>query len=317
MPQSLVVGLSGGLDSTVLLHLLAQIQKRNPQDITLSAVHVHHGLQSAAEEFANHCKALCNDLNIALQILRIAIPAQDIADLGVEAAARKHRYAAIAAHLPENAVLVLAHHRDDLLETALLQWVRGAGLEGLSAMTAFSNMTAEGKTFPRWRPLLNEGRESLLAYAQREGLSWVEDPSNESMEFARNRIRREVMPVLKSLREGADVAMARSIGHLQTARELLDTLTQQALGGCAVEERGARMLQISRLAVLGTPMAARVVRSWLKAQGAPTPPAKRLEEFLRQINEAREPFAQMDLADPVTGQQWAVFRSRDLLGLRR
>jgi tRNA(Ile)-lysidine synthase len=317
MSRALVVGLSGGLDSTVLLHLLAQIQKRNPQDLTLSAVHVHHGLQSAADEFANHCNALCNELTVPLQILRIAIPETAISDLGVEAAARKYRYSAIAEHLPENAVLVLAHHRDDLLETALLQWVRGAGLEGLSAMTAFSEMTVAGKTFARWRPLLNESRESLLAYAQREGLCWVEDPSNESMKFARNRIRREVMPVLKSLREGADVAMARSIAHLQTARELLDSLTQQALGSCAAEEKGVCMLRISRLATLGEPMAARVVRAWLKAQGAPTPPAKRLEEFLRQINEAREPFAQMDLVDPVTGQQWAVFRSRDLLGLRR
>jgi tRNA(Ile)-lysidine synthase len=317
MSQSLVVGLSGGLDSTVLLHLLAQIRKNDPQAFTLSVIHVHHGLQPAAEEFVNHCKVLCNQLAFPLEIVRVAISAQDISDLGVEAAARKYRYAAIARHLPENAVLVLAHHRDDLLETALLQWVRGAGLEGLSAMTAFSNMTVEGKTFSRWRPLLNESRESLLAYAQREGLRWVEDPSNESMEFARNRIRREVMPVLKSLREGADVAMARSIGHLQTARELLDTLTQQALESCEVEEKGACMLQISRLAVLGMPMAARVLRAWLKQEGAPTPPAKRLEEFLRQIHEAREPFAQMDLADPVTGQQWAVFRSRNLLGLRR
>lgn len=317
MPQSLVVGLSGGLDSTVLLHLLAQIQKSNPQDITLSAVHVHHGLQPAADDFAKHCQALCKELKIPLQVLRIAIPAQEISNLGVEAAARKYRYAAMAQHLPDNAVLVLAHHRDDLLETALLQWVRGAGLEGLSAMNAFSDMTVAGKTFSRLRPLLNESRESLLAYAQRNALAWVEDPSNASTEFARNRIRQEVMPVLKSLREGADVAMARTIGHLQTARDLLDSMTEQALRSCVGEHEGASALQLSKLATLGQPMVARVVRAWLKAQGAPTPPARRLEEFLRQIQEAREPFAEMDLADPATGQRWTVFRSRDWLGLRR
>jgi tRNA(Ile)-lysidine synthase len=317
MPQSLVVGLSGGLDSTVLLHLLAQLQKNTPQEFTLSAVHVHHGLQPAADDFVNHCQTLCEALKIPLQVLRVNIASQEISSLGVEAAARKYRYAAIAGHLPDNAVLVLAHHRDDLLETALLQWVRGAGLEGLSAMTAFSGMTVEGKTFPRWRPLLNESRESLLAYAQRNELVWVEDPSNDSMQFARNRIRREVMPVLKSLREGADAAMARSIGHLQTARELLDSLTEQALNSCVGEHEGASALQLSKLATLGQPMAARVVRAWLKAQGAPTPPARRLEEFLRQIQEAREPFAEMDLAHPATGERWTVFRSRDWLGLRR
>lgn len=317
MPRSLVVGLSGGLDSTVLLHLLAQIQKSNLQEFTLSAVHVHHGLQPAADDFAKHCQELCKELKIPLQALRIQIPAQDISNLGVEAAARRYRYAAIAQHLPDNAVLVLAHHRDDLLETALLQWVRGAGLEGLSAMTAFSDMTAEGKVFSRWRPLLNESRESLLAYAQRNELAWVEDPSNASTELARNRIRREVMPVLRSLREGADAAMARSIGHLQTARELLDSLTEEAFHSCVGEHEGASALQLSKLATLGQPMAARVVRAWLKAQGAPTPPAKRLDEFLRQLQEAREPFAEMDLADPATGERWTAFRSRDWLGLRR
>ena len=317
MPQSLVVGLSGGLDSTVLLHLLAQVKENNPLAFELSAVHVHHGLQPAADDFAAHCQALCAQLKVPLQILRVIIPSQEISSLGVEAAARKHRYAAIAVHLPENAVLVLAHHRDDLLETALLQWVRGAGLEGLSAMTTFSDMTVAGKTFSRWRPLLDEDRDSLLAYAQRHGLSWVEDPSNASPEFARNRIRQEVMPVLKSLREGAGTAMARSIAHLQTARELLDSLTEQALRTCQVDLEGARGIDLAKLAILGQPMAARVVRAWLKKEGAPTPPARRLEEFLRQVEQAREPFAEMELADPLTHEHWTVFRSRDRLGLRR
>ncbi len=317
MPQSLVVGLSSGLDSTVLLHLLSQVRKSDPQAFELMAVHVHHGLQPAADDFAAHCQELCEQLEMPLQILRITIPSQEISSLGVEAAARKHRYAAIAAHLPNNAVLVLAHHRDDLLETALLQWVRGAGLEGLSAMTAFSEMTVAGKTFSRWRPLLDEDRASLLAYAQRQGLSWVEDPSNASPEFARNRIRQEVMPVLKSLREGAGAAMARSIAHLQTARELLDSLTGQALKTCEVELEGVRGIDLAKLATLGQPMAARVVRAWLKKEGAPTPPARRLEEFLRQVEQAREPFAEMVLADPVTNARWTVFRSRNRLGLRR
>lgn len=317
MPQSLVVGLSGGLDSTVLLHLLAQVKNSDPQAFALSAVHVHHGLQPAADDFAAHCQALCAQLKVPLQILRVIIPVQEISNLGVEAAARKYRYASIAAHLPEKAVLVLAHHRDDLLETALLQWVRGAGLEGLSAMTAFSDMTVAGKTFSRWRPLLNEDRDALLAYAQSHELSWVEDPSNASPDFARNRIRQDVMPVLKSLREGAGAAMARSIAHLQSARELLESLTGQALRSCEVELDGGCELDLAKLAALGQPMTVRVVRAWLKKGGAPIPPSRRLEEFLRQIQQSREPFAEMKLADPVTHEHWTVLRSRDRLRLRR
>jgi tRNA(Ile)-lysidine synthase len=317
MPQSLVVGLSGGLDSTVLLHLLEKVQHSDPKAFELSAMHVHHGLQPAADSFAAHCQALCRELKIPLKVLRVAIPSDEISSLGVEAAARRHRYAAIAAHLPENAVLVLAHHRDDLLETALLQWVRGAGLEGLSAMAPFSTMTVDGKTVSLWRPLLHESKEALLAYAQHRGLSWLDDPSNASVEFARNRIRQEVMPVLKDLREGADIAMARSIGHLQTVRDLLEGLTEQALSACAVTRQGVQGLDPERLAALGQPMAARAIRAWLKREGAPTPPSRRLEEFLRQIQQAREPFAEMELTDPATGRLWTVFRSRDVVGLRR
>jgi tRNA(Ile)-lysidine synthase len=309
MPLSLVVGLSGGLDSTVLLHLLSQVHQKLPNLFALRAVHVHHGLQSAADQFVVQCQELCTDLDVPLEIARVDIPAQEIRDLGLEAAARKYRYEALTQHMDRHAVLVLAHHRDDLLETALLQWIRGAGLEGLSAMNRFSY---HGMT--RWRPLLDYGRADLLAYATGQGLRWIEDPSNHSADMARNRIRHEVMPVLRSLRQGADTAMARSILHLQTARELLDLVTEEALRDCE-DEPGE--LAIPALLAEDEALAARILRSWLKEQGAPVPPTRRLAEFLRQIREAREPFAQMDLTDPLSGQLWRVLRVRDRLRIAR
>ena len=314
MALSLTVGLSGGLDSTVLLHLMQRLQHKLPHLFSLSAVHVHHGLQPAADQFVWQSEKVCRELGVPLTVLRVRIPESDIAAQGIEAAARRCRYQAITSHLSDHEVLVLAHHRDDLLETALLQWIRGAGLEGLSAMTRLSRMQSDGKRIMRWRPLLDQSRESLLNYATAEGLTWVEDPTNADLDLARNRIRHEVMPVLRSLREGADSAMARSIAHLQTARDLLEMVTEQALEESRSPEG---RLNLEVLFVQDEALAARIVRGWLKQHGAPTPPTKRLAEFLRQLRVAREPFAQMDLADPATGQVWRVLRERGFLKIAR
>ena len=314
MSLSLVVGLSGGLDSTVLLHLMHRLQQKLPQLFSLSAIHVHHGLQPVADDFVRQCESLCASLAVPLKVVRVAIARSEIDALGVEGAARRHRYRAFAEHLPNSAVLALAHQRDDLLETSLLQWIRGAGLEGLSAMTRLSVMDTEGRRLVRWRPLLDYSRQSLLAYARAEGLTWIEDPSNAELDLARNRIRHEVMPVLRSLREGADSAMARSIAHLQTARDLLELVTEQALEQSRLPEG---QLNLDVLFIQDDALAARIVRGWLKQHGAPTPPTRRLAEFLRQLRTAREPSARMDLTDPATGMVWQVIRERNFLRIGR
>ncbi len=314
MPLLLTVGLSGGLDSTVLLHLMARMQQKLPQLFQLRAIHVHHGLQPAADDFVRQCEQSCSSLGVPFTVARVTIPAHEVSSLGVEAAARRHRYQAFAQHLPPGSVLVLAHHRDDLIETALLQWIRGAGLEGLSAMTRLSKMDLGSHQVIRWRPLLDQSRQSLLDYATHEGLSWIEDPSNTDLDIARNRIRHEVMPVLRSLREGADTAMARSIAHLQTARDLLDMVTEQALEESRMPEG---RLSLDVLFAQDEALAARIIRGWLKQRGAPTPPTRRLTEFLRQLRAAREPFARMDLTDPASGEVWAVLRERGFLRIGR
>ncbi|MBU3724807.1 MAG: tRNA lysidine(34) synthetase TilS [Burkholderiaceae bacterium] len=313
-PLPLVVGLSGGLDSTVLLHVMWRTQQTLPQTFSLSAIHVHHGLQPAADGFKAQAESLCTALAVPLRVIKVSIPQQEIADLGMEAAARKYRYQAFAEHLPEQAVLALAHHRDDLLETALLQWIRGAGLEGLSAMTRLSSAAFNCRHITRWRPFLDQSRQVLLDYARAEGLHWVEDPSNDDTDLARNRIRHEVMPVLRSLREGADSAMARTIGHLQTARDLLELVTGRALSASRIADGG---LSLDALLIHDDALASQIIRSWLKEQGAPTPPTRRLAEFLRQIRTARESHAQMDLAEPTSGRLWRVIRDKNALRIAR
>jgi tRNA(Ile)-lysidine synthase len=314
MSLSLVVGLSGGLDSTVLLHLLHRMQRKAPQEFSLSAMHVHHGLQPAADDFVAACERLCKSLALPLLVARVAVDPQEIADLGLEAAARRHRYQAIAERMPPSSALVLAHHRDDLLETVLLQWIRGAGLEGLTGMAALSQMDVADRSITIWRPMLDCGREALLAYAQAHQLSWIEDPSNADPDLARNRIRRDVMPVLRGLRTGADVAMARSIAHLQSARGLLESFTARELDRCRLPHGG---ISVKGLLAQDDAMALRMLRAWIRESGAPTPPARRIEEFLRQLRQAREPFARMDLDDPATGETWHVARDKAELRIGR
>lgn len=313
-PLSLVVGLSGGLDSTVLLHVMWRTQQAIPQAFSLSAIHVHHGLQAAADDFRRQAESLCTQLAVPLQVVGVAITPQEIADLGTEAAARHHRYQAFAEHLPEQAVLALAHHRDDLLETALLQWIRGAGLEGLSAMSRLSTAEFAGRPITRWRPFLDQSRQALMAYAQAEGLTWIEDPSNSDTDLARNRIRHEVMPVLRSLREGADTAMARTIGHLQSARDLLELVTERALSASRLSDG---RLSLDAVLMHDEALAAQIIRGWLRHHGAPTPPARRLSEFLRQLRSARQPHARMDLTEPASGEVWHVIRQKNWLQIGR
>ena len=129
------IAFSGGLDSTVLLHLLAHLAKTQSLP-ALSAIHVHHGLQAAADAWPEHCQSVCDALGVPLQVVRVQV--QPGASL--ERAARDARYGAFIEATQANEVLLTAQHRDDQAETLLFRLLRGAGVRGLSGM-------------PRQRPL--------------------------------------------------------------------------------------------------------------------------------------------------------------------
>src|SRR5690606_8071854 len=161
----------GGLDSVVLLHLL-----RSRPDVRaagLRAIHVRHGLQAAAGDWAAHCRALCEALEVPLQVVEVDVERDSGA--GLEAAARAARRRAFAAALGDDEILALAHHRDDQAETFLLRALRASGPDGLAAMRPWQRFGAGWL----WRPLLDAPRADLLAHAQLHGLRWVEDPSND------------------------------------------------------------------------------------------------------------------------------------------
>jgi len=214
------IAFSGGLDSTVLLHLLASLAKTEALP-TLSAVHVHHGLQGAADAWPAHCQSICDSLSVPLRIMRVQVRP----GASLEQAARDARYRAFAEVTGAGEVLLTGQHRDDQAETLLFRLLRGAGVRGLAAMPE-SRPLAAGYLV---RPLLLASRDELEAYARAHQLEWIEDPSNADPGFSRNHLRHHVFPALTQQWPQAAASLARTAEHMAEAQGLLDELAHMDL----------------------------------------------------------------------------------------
>lgn len=308
--SSILIGLSGGVDSVVLLHLLHRLAPRFSW--RLSALHVHHGISPNADAWADFCAGLCAQHAIPLQIERV-----DIAPLrghGIEAAARKLRHAAFSSQKCD--FIALAHHADDQAETLLLQLLRGAGVKGAAAMPVLSPskrplvshavtstpspLAGEGRGEGGahqpvlLRPLLHCSRREILDYAAAQGLRWIEDESNADDSYPRNFLRHRLLPLLEEKFPACRDTLARSAQHFAEASELLDDLARldasdsfpsPAGGGGG---RGEGTLEISRLQSLSTPRAKNLLRYFLHSIGAPMPQAAQLDDMLHQLSGARQ-----------------------------
>jgi len=279
----LVIGYSGGRDSTVLLDLARRLRDaRAPGWRRLLAVHVHHGLLPQADEWAAHCERVCTAWEIPIDVRRASV-ARGLR--GIEAAARDARYAALAAAARANGArfVLTAHHLDDRIETFLLQWLRGAGVDGLAAMPA---RRAFGAGLALLRPLLDVPRDQIDRYARARELPFVEDPSNADTRLARNALRARVLPELEAIRGGFRRAAARSIDLVAEAAEVLGELGAADLAACA-DGAPDGMLRLDRLAALAPARRALVVREWLAAAGFVAPSRARLGEIIEQALTAR------------------------------
>lgn len=216
------IALSGGLDSSVLLHLLATLKHRP----ALRAVHIHHGLQSAADTWPEHCRRFCESLGVDLLVRHVQVGQ----GASLEQAARTARYDAFAEILQAGEILLTGQHREDQAETLLLRLLRGSGLRGLAAMRQQRSLGAGLLV----RSLLDVSRAELLAYAREHGLSWIDDPSNEDTRFSRNYLRHQVIPALTLHWPQASRSLARTAGHLAEAGELLDELAREDLAQAQV-----------------------------------------------------------------------------------
>ena len=264
---TLLVAFSGGVDSCVLLHALAQAKK--PRHFNLQAMHVHHGLSPNADAWTEFCAKTCAAYQVPLEVVKVKV--EKNAGLGLEAAAREARYQALFAAGAD--YILLAHHQDDQAETLLLQLLRGAGLKGLSAM---ASQDADRRLL---RPLLDISRVEIEAYAKAAQLAWIEDESNLDTHYDRNYCRHEVMPVLNARFTSASATLARSAAHIAEAAALLDELAQIDAQACVVEGR----MNVELLASLALPRAKNLFRWWLVSIGFSAPSKDRLDDMLKQL----------------------------------
>ncbi|WP_085626442.1 MULTISPECIES: tRNA lysidine(34) synthetase TilS [unclassified Pseudomonas] len=252
------IAFSGGLDSTVLLHLLAS-HARNHASPPLRAIHVHHGLQAAADIWPAHCQAICDSLGIELQVIHVQVSP----GASLEQAARDARYAAFRQALGPGDILFTGQHCDDQAETLLFRLLRGAGLRGLAAMPG-QRVLGQGSLV---RPLLGCSRQQLQDYAQANGLAWIEDPSNADTQFARNYLRREVFLLLRQRWPQASQNFARAAEHLGEAQGLLDELAQDDLAlagaGAPLAWPGLASLDLATLVALSPARQRNALQYWL------------------------------------------------------
>jgi tRNA(Ile)-lysidine synthase len=275
--KGLVVALSGGPDSAALLSGLAAL-RGHFRDLPLRAVHIDHGLQTAAADFRKNAAALCERLQVPLEIIAVEVQAK--AGASLEAAAREARYAALAAQIQSGECLLTAHHRDDQAETFLLQALRGAGLKGMSAMP----MCREFARGWHVRPLLDVSAADLRQWGLPLQRFHAHDPMNDDARFDRVHLRREIWPAMEKRWPGAAVALSRAAGHVAQAQSLLDELARTDIARL----RDGDQLSVPGLRVLSADRRANAVRYWLSEQRLEPPSTARLAEALRQILDAEE-----------------------------
>lgn len=280
-PPHLLLALSGGLDSIVLLHLL--LAAKSTLAFELSAMHVHHGLSANADSWVDFCTQQCTALNVPLQVVQIQL--EQNSPLGIEAAARQLRYAALFnyqldADGTDNQYpdfIVSAHHQDDQAETLLLQLLRGAGVKGLASMAAVDHDRR------LLRPLLGVSRQTLQTFAEQQALTWCEDESNSNTQFERNYVRHELLPLLDARFQGVKSVLARTASHLAEANDLLDNLA--AIDGAVLLLDNS--LCISGLRSLSPARGKNLLRFWFARNGLAMPNSEQLNEIMQQLLNAQ------------------------------
>ena len=306
------VAYSGGCDSLVLLHALSAARQKF--GFTLTALHFDHGLLPQSADWARQCEAVCREWGIAFMRERQAVVKQPGESL--EALARQSRYRWFEQVVAPGQVLLTAHHANDQAETVLLNLLRGGGVEALagipqrrtlSAATHFSatrlpdtrsseacssdTRLPEAQATLVARPLLSFPRKALREYARRHGLSWIEDPSNQSPEFDRNYLRNSIIPLLEKRWPGAVGSLGSSAENCRDAAGFLDEIAQELFTHCRADEKTgvfclAPPLNVRSLKQPGHFQAISLIRHWLHRHGRRSPSSGQLATLYEQVFEA-------------------------------
>lgn len=266
--QPIAVAYSGGADSTALLHAAT---RQWPGQV--SAIHIHHGLQAAADDFVRHCEATCAALSVPLHVVHVK--AKNASGESPEDAARKARYAALASEALAHGMstVALAQHADDQVETLLLALSRGAGVAGLAGMPA--EFERFGVRFVR--PLLGMSAQAIRDELDARGIAYINDPSNSDLTYTRNKIRHRLLPVLAEVFPQYRETFGRSARNMALAQE---ALTQAAMQLIAIVGSPPEIALLQ-----GLPRASQgnVLRHWLKADFGVAGSEAQMNELLDQI----------------------------------
>ncbi len=270
----LCVGLSGGLDSTVLLHALVHLTPSRP----IRALHINHRLSPSADQWQQRCGEYCQSLKVGFTAQSVDVnSALTAVGSGLEAAARTLRYKAFEENLTEHETLLLAHHQDDQLETLLLRLMRGASVQGLAAIPVSRSLGA-GKLL---RPLLALSRSELVEYAGANGLDWVEDDSNLDTAFDRNFCRHSVLPVVAQRWPNYRQSWSKSLRLITEAADIVDSVATQDIDQAIAGHPG--VLHIKAITALPQPRQRSALRHWLARIAAPEFGWKPLNDLIHKL----------------------------------
>ena len=263
--KNIVIALSGGIDSVVLLHFLNSHYPGN-----IRAVHINHNLSKHSKDWSLFCKELCHKQDIEFKSIDINIKTSS----NVEENARKKRYNSLKSELSKNEVLCTAHHQEDQSETFLLQLFRGSGVAGLASMP---KMKSFADAF-LYRPFLNISKQLIVDYATKYNLDWVEDDSNKNLNFKRNLLRLEFIPKLESGFEGVIKNISRSAYHQSEALKLINDLAEIDIEkfNLVINHK----IQVLPLTELPERRVANVLRYYIAKRGFLMPSSKVLTELI-------------------------------------
>jgi tRNA(Ile)-lysidine synthase len=268
----LCVAYSGGPDSTALLHALASLPEARARG--LRAIHVDHGLHPESARWAAHCRAFSAAHGLACDTCFVHVERDG--GIGLEAAARHARYAVFAQHLRASERLLLGHHQDDQVETVLLKLLRGAGPEGLGGMRA-ERPLGNGVL---WRPLLALPRERLRDYVRTHQLPCIHDPSNDDTRLARNHLRHDVLPLLKTHWPQATASITHSASLCRAAADALQRTWLNELD--RLRDEATNSLAADAWLALAPALRDPLLAHWLHAQGLPAPSTAQRQQIERQ-----------------------------------
>ncbi|TRX57084.1 tRNA lysidine(34) synthetase TilS [Thalassomonas sp. M1454] len=303
--KNLTLAYSGGVDSQVLLHAVAQLRKAELLTNKINAVHINHGLSVNASKWASFCQQQAKQLSISYTSITVDINKQSQQSL--EALARDARYKALNQACSNDSVIFTGHHLDDQVETFLLALKRGAGVQGLSAMQTIrplANSEPE-KNIQLARPLLNINREDIEQYAREHDLQWVEDDSNSDVRFDRNFIRAQILPLLKQRWPAINQTIARSAQHCEQAQHLLEQLAIVDLQNCQLSSDS---LSIAKMASLSTDRFNNLLRHFIRVNGGLMPSKQQVAQVYNACFEAAD-----DKNPHISLHQYSLRRFADAL----